>query len=195
MATRYHCHPLPPKDDRHVKRVPKTELLDTRCYLMDSILHISQREKILAQLAKQLSLEPGSRNIYHGRIYNYVLPPPVVTWVSKQPSRGKTCPAWLTASEFSDGFAVMLDKVQYLARLLKCSKKTVVYSGAGLSTSSGVRQVAAGPSGQGYRGRSYQQRGYTADAKPSLAHYVLATLVKRGLIDEWVHLSHDGLAQ
>ena len=37
-----------------MKRVPKTELLDTRCYLMDSILHISQREKITALLLSPL---------------------------------------------------------------------------------------------------------------------------------------------
>ena len=162
---------------------------------MDSILHINQRDKILAQLARQPPLEPGSRNFYHGRIYNYILPPPEVTWVSKHPPRNKDSPKWLSASEFSDRFDVMLDKVQYLARLLKCSKKTVVYSGAGISTSSGVRQMAVGHSGQGYGGRSYKQRGYTGDAKPSLAHLVLATLVHKGLIAEWVQLNHDGLAQ
>ena len=162
---------------------------------MESILHINHREKILAQLAKQLLLEPGSRNIYHGRIYNYILPPPEATWISADPPRNKKCPKWVTASEFCDRLPVMLDKVQYLARLLNCSKKTVVYSGAGLSTSCGVRQVAIGPSGEGYSGRSYKKRGYTADAKPSIAHYVLANLVKKGLIDDWVQLNHDGLAQ
>ena len=64
---------------RYKRRLSKMDLLDTRCYLMESILHINQREKILAQLAKQLLLEPGSRNIYHGRIYNYILPPPEAT--------------------------------------------------------------------------------------------------------------------
>ena len=86
---------------RYKRRVSKMDLLDTRCYLMESILHINQREKILAQLAKQLLLEPGSRNIYHGRIYNYILPPPEATWISADPPKEQE------VSKMGDSFRVL----------------------------------------------------------------------------------------
>ena len=51
-------------------------LLNTKSYLLNSLLHFQEREKILNQLSKQKQLEPGSRNFFHGRVYNYVLPIP-----------------------------------------------------------------------------------------------------------------------
>ena len=51
---------------------------------MNSLLHLQDRNKILLQLSKQNNLDRQSRNIYHGKIYNYVLPAPRVAWTNKK---------------------------------------------------------------------------------------------------------------
>ena len=58
-------------------------MLHTKSYLMNSLLHLQDRSRILLQLSKQTDLESHSRNIYHGKIYNYVLPAPRVFWTRR----------------------------------------------------------------------------------------------------------------
>ena len=62
----------------------KSCLLHTKSYLMNSLLHLQDRNKMLVQLSKQNNLDRQSRNIYHGKIYNYVLPPPRLVWTNKK---------------------------------------------------------------------------------------------------------------
>ena len=62
-------------------------------------------------------------------------------------------PDWLTATEYLDTEQVLQDKVERLAALLKLSRHTVVYSGAGVSTTAGVQQAARGSKGE--RSTSY----------------------------------------
>ena len=57
----------------------RSSLLNTKSFLMNSMLHFQDRDKILAQLSKKKSLEQKCRNFFHGRLYNYVLPAPKVT--------------------------------------------------------------------------------------------------------------------
>ena len=57
----------------------RSSLLNTKSYLMNSMLHFQDRDKIVAQLSKKTSMEPKCRNFFHGRLYNYVLPAPKVT--------------------------------------------------------------------------------------------------------------------
>ena len=57
----------------------RSSLLNTKSFLMNSMLHFQDRDKILAQLSEKESLEPKCRNFFHGRLYNYVLPAPKVT--------------------------------------------------------------------------------------------------------------------
>ena len=68
---------------------------------------------------------------------------------------------------------VVMDKVLYLATLLRASRSTLVYTGPGLSNAC---------------------RGKTK-ARPGPGHAVLATLVTAGLADSWIQTCHDGLAQ
>ena len=56
----------------------RSSLLNTKSFLMNSMLHFQDRDKIVAQLSKKKSLEPKCRNFFHGRLYNYVLPAPKV---------------------------------------------------------------------------------------------------------------------
>ena len=61
----------------------KSCLLNTKNYLMNSLLHFRERDKILGQLSKQKTVDQSSRNFYHGRLYNYVLPPPICVQAQK----------------------------------------------------------------------------------------------------------------
>ena len=148
-----------------------------------------ERKKILTILGKTPAMSHTDQNFYHGRLKHY--PPdatPKTTWKSSQPPRMGSS-SWLTASEFCDKPRILADKVQYLARLLLCSKKTVVYSGAGISTSSGVHQTAKGKTGRS------KSLGYQSDAEPNITHYALSTLINQNLVQSWVQLNYDGLAQ
>ena len=66
-----------------------------------------------------------------------------------------------------------MDKVLYLSTLLRASRRSVIYTGPGVSASCGAK----------------------TNARPSPGHAVLATLVTCGLADSWVQTCHDGLAQ
>ena len=148
-----------------------------------------ERERILAILAKTPNKPHNDPNFYHGRLKHYPQnSTPKTTWKSTHPPRMGITP-WLTASELCDKPQILADKMQYLTRLLLCSKKTVVYSGAGISTSSGVHQTAWGKTGRS------KSLGYQTDAEPNLTHFALTALVKHNLVHEWIQLNYDGLSQ
>ena len=46
-------------------------------------------------------------------------------------------PHWLTATEYSDSEEVTRDKVERLSQLLRTSRRTIIYSGAGISSAAG----------------------------------------------------------
>eukprot|EP00912_Choanoflagellata_sp_UC4_P000243 UC4_evm3s153 len=77
----------------------------------------------------------------------------------------------MNRSEFQDDPEVLRSKVAQLARLIRRSKKTVYYCGAGLSTSSGIPDY------------------------PSLGHRVLAALAREGYCHRIIQQNHDGLPQ
>ena len=82
-------------------RKEKSCLLHTKSYLMNSLLHLQDRNKILVQLSKQNNLDRQSRNIYHGKIYNYVLPPPRVVWTNKKQVIFRNCEELLDIYHFA----------------------------------------------------------------------------------------------
>merc|ERR1712196_48528 len=116
----------------------------------------------------------------HGRGYSGPLHPPKVLWKSdKPPRKDHSCPSWLTATEFEDLPEVRTAKVQELARLMRASRKTVAYTGAGISASV-IGQAA--PSGQNKVG----WKGDTRKAEPTFTHYALGFLGRQGLLHGWV---------
>jgi NAD-dependent SIR2 family protein deacetylase len=154
--------------------------------------------EVLARTPRHLPEQP---DFVHGRLKHYgpdkVLFPvrcrhrafqgPNVTWSSALPPRGSGAgPAWLTASELEDREEVLQDKVRYLAKLVRCSRRTVLYTGAGSSTGAGVRQAARGPAGPA---------AHTTEAHPTPVHRGLGLLSGAGLVHTWVQLNYDGLAQ
>ena len=67
-------------------------------------------------------------------------PPPELTFKSHHPARPGY--ASIDASEYRDNPSVLLSKVHMLAELIKASNNFLVYSGAGISTNSGIGDYA-----------------------------------------------------
>ena len=140
-----------------------------------------------AQLARAPFASHDDEQHWHGRCYAGPQQPPEVAWASElKPRDDHEAPDWLTASEFQDVPEVMAAKASQLAAMLTASRKTVVYSGAGISCAAGIGQAARGPDGSG---------GKSTDALPTYTHYALGALAKAGLLHGWVQQNHDGLPQ
>merc|ERR1711966_426895 len=82
----------------------------------------------------------------------------------------------LEAHEFRDEPEVLRAKVQLLASLLKKSKATCAYTGAGISTSSGIDDYATKVKDEDSR----PKLSSPFDAKPTRAHRVMALMYNKG---------------
>ena len=155
----------------------------------------SSRKEIVNLLAKRPRQNPNNNNIFHGRLKHF-LPDsaPHIKWscqqVSKIPNQG-----WLTATEFSDQKDILSEKAHLLVKLLRNSRKTILYTGAGISTSAGVKQSTRGLHGRGYQGRGYKGRGYTTDAAPNFSNMALTFMLQKGLVHDWITTNYDALPQ
>jgi len=99
--------------------------------------------------------------------------------------------------EYEDDPRTLLLKVRELKRLLNQCKKSCAYTGAGLSTSSGIDDYASRATGK----KSHlhinraQKKQSAKDALPALGHRVLVELWRKGKLHSWVQQNHDGLPQ
>merc|ERR1719253_319405 len=129
---------------------------------------------------------------FHGRVAvpaaaNF--PEPQVSWNSSKKPR-QSSPDWLTASEYADTPAGFAAKIQLLASLLMASRRTMAYTGAGLSVAAGIGMAAVGSKGGAGTGM-----GVATAGEPTLAHCVMAELNRQDLLHAWVQQNHDGLPQ
>jgi len=100
------------------------------------------------------------------------------------------------ASEYVDVPEVLKAKAKLLAEMwVRSGPDTVLYTGAGLSTASGIGDYAskASKSIAPHKGRT--SVGSRLDLQPTLAHHALAAIEGKGLIGNWVQQNHDRLAQ
>merc|ERR1719375_1389376 len=79
-------------------------------------------------------------------------------------------------------------KVKDLAQLIRISRKTVAYTGAGISASVIGQAALSGANKVGWKGD-------TRKAEPTFTHYALGFLGRQGLLHGWVQQNHDGLPQ
>eukprot|EP00928_Gymnodinium_smaydae_P042622 TRINITY_DN28671_c0_g1_i1.p1 TRINITY_DN28671_c0_g1~~TRINITY_DN28671_c0_g1_i1.p1 ORF type:complete len:553 (-),score=51.95 TRINITY_DN28671_c0_g1_i1:256-1914(-) len=146
---------------------------------------------LLAAPAIDPGFDPEGRS-WHGRLLQHALPTPKMTWESKRKPRedkhGKRdAPDWLNASEYKDDAQALAYKVRILANLLRCSKKTLAYTGAGLSVTAGIEMAAAGS--------AKVKKSSPLEADPTVAHCIMAGLNQQNLLHGWVQQNHDGLPQ
>ena len=113
--------------------------------------------------------------------------PPQVVWECQWlPRTDSSGPHWLTASEYGDTEDGLRDKVGRLALLLQLSHRTIIYSGAGISSAAGIATAAR---------TGGQLNDLTTDAEPTLTHRALTQLRRAGLVRDWIQQNHDGLPQ
>jgi len=104
----------------------------------------------------------------------------------------------MKAHEYEDQPQTLLGKIKVLASLLRKSKNSCAYTGAGLSTSSGIGDYAskAKNSKSGVKKKSKRGQGLKGlNARPSLGHRALAQLWREGCLQNWIQQNHDGLPQ
>jgi mono-ADP-ribosyltransferase sirtuin 6 len=100
--------------------------------------------------------------------------------------------------EITESSAALQKKVRELAKLVQNSSRTVIFTGAGISTSCGIPDFR-GPNGvwtKEQRGLSYlqeEQHNTFDSARPSLTHYAIACLVHARVFAHIVSQNVDGL--
>lgn len=98
----------------------------------------------------------------------------------------------IDASEYLDDDTVLDAKLDMVVGLIQQSQQFVVYTGAGISTSSGIGDYASKAN------QSIVMRETSVNrlkAIPTLTHHVLVALEKKNFLKHWVQQNHDGLAQ
>lgn len=101
--------------------------------------------------------------------------------------------ATMNASEYEDTEPVLEAKIQMLAHLVRKSRYTVAYTGAGISTAAGIKDYASKA-----RGSLITQQVKDIDpldAEPTKAHCIITAMHRAKLLHHWVQQNHDGLPQ
>lgn len=181
--------------------------LSVWCYACESyvkhealLLHIKRLEALKfgkeeesvekgPDVGSQLAAEPVA---YHGALGNPSWPAPCLARACGDEAR----PGYKTmrAHEYLDDPDVLTAKVKVLADLVRRSQACVAYTGAGISTASGIRDYATKASGSvgaalgGARDSPY-------GAPPTFSHQVLTAMHAAGMLKHWVQQNHDGLPQ
>lgn len=128
-----------------------------------------------------------------GRRWN---PPLLVTYCDKAARPGYQS---MLAHEYQDDDSTMRSKISLLADLIRRSTNLMLYTGAGISTASGIDDYASkaaetsAATGSKAAGRSQKRKGRSAS--PTFAHFSLAALFRAGHLKNWVQQNHDGLPQ
>lgn len=125
---------------------------------------------------------------WHGFLGSRSWAPPQKTQHCEEDAR----PGYQTvkAHEYEDSDEVLQEKVQLLAELMSKSENCLVYSGAGLSTASGIGDYATK---SGTKFATKKTSGFAA--QPTLAHRALVAMQREGLVQHWIQQNHDGLPQ
>jgi hypothetical protein len=94
------------------------------------------------------------------------------------------------AHEYEDTEEVLIEKVKLLARLVRESHNCLLYTGAGISTSSGINDYAS------KKAPTDRPKLYSPyEAQPTLAHKALVAMHKAHYVHYWIQQNHDGLPQ
>ena len=147
--------------------------------------------------SRKSALNHNDANFMHGKLFsyessNYDLERPGyfknTSFTNRKPRDDHEAPYWLTATEFQDKGQQLEIKAAKLAELLKMSKKTVLYTGAGISASVIGQAARSSINKQGWVGKGTQ-------AQPTKTHVLLSQLVRGNYIHSWIQQNHDGLPQ
>mmetsp|Transcript_6262 Transcript_6262/g.8302 ORF Transcript_6262/g.8302 Transcript_6262/m.8302 type:complete len:410 (-) Transcript_6262:112-1341(-) len=95
--------------------------------------------------------------------------------------------------EYNDTPEVLAEKVLILADLLRRSHSAILYTGAGISTASGIKDYATQLDKSCVKGKQKIKR--PLQTQPTFAHHALVSLQQHDVIKYWIQQNHDGLPQ
>jgi len=97
------------------------------------------------------------------------------------------------ANEYHDTPSTLKKKVHALANLIRVSENAIIYSGAGISTASGIPDYATkATQSKTIAKRGKKNKGYIL---PTFSHRALASMYHNGMFKKWIQQNHDGLPQ
>lgn len=99
----------------------------------------------------------------------------------------------IIAHEYRDTPSTLAAKVAALAGLVRQAQQCVAYTGAGISTSSGIHDYASKGDGAGTAAKKEVKDW--RDAQPTRAHRVMVALHRAGMLPHWINQNHDSLPQ
>eukprot|EP00927_Polykrikos_kofoidii_P049652 TRINITY_DN43689_c0_g1_i1.p1 TRINITY_DN43689_c0_g1~~TRINITY_DN43689_c0_g1_i1.p1 ORF type:complete len:734 (-),score=77.81 TRINITY_DN43689_c0_g1_i1:370-2535(-) len=100
-----------------------------------------------------------------------------------------------SAAEFQDEPEVFAAKAVVVADLLRRSTHCLAYTGAGISTSSGIGDYATKATDSVWRRGAKPKLDDPTTAKPTESHEIFAALYRAGHLAHWLQQNHDGLPQ
>ena len=99
----------------------------------------------------------------------------------------------MPAHEYHDTPEALRKKVKILANLIKAAENAVIYSGAGISTASGISDYATKSGDRSIsKGKKKKKGGYIY---PTFSHRALTSMFFKGMFKKWIQQNHDGLPQ
>ena len=134
-------------------------------------------DDIRAAIAATPFLAPSDPRFMHGRAYSGPTTKPRTLWRSSdKPRDDHDAPSWLTATEFEDVPEVLTHKVkQFASAAPSSSKRTVLYTGAGISASVIGQAARSGTNTVGWEKNKMA-------APPTPTHHALVRLHALGLV-------------
>jgi NAD-dependent SIR2 family protein deacetylase len=132
-----------------------------------------------------------SKKAIHGHACDAKWPAPLLVAESNEACR-KDQGNHIKANEYMDEPEVLQQKIKIIAQLIRKSKFTVAYTGAGLSKASGIPDYATKSSNTVVNAPKITS---SLDAVPTYAHCVITAMERKGFIDYYVQQNHDGLPQ
>jgi len=119
------------------------------------------------------------------------LAPRLITWADELARPGYQS---MKAHEYEDEESVLVEKVKLVAELLRRSKNTVCYTGAGLDVSAGVSDYASKANSKALSNQKRKPRS-VLDCEPQVGHKMLVSLFHAKLLHHWIQQNHSGLPQ
>lgn len=134
--------------------------------------------------------------LHHGHLFAAVqLDAPVVAATSDNLAR----PSFNSdmANEYLDSPATLALKCRAIAALMRSRRHRLVYTGAGISTASGISDYAsrAATSVAPHKRMTTASSRNRLDAQPTASHHAISALYEAGLVQHWLQQNHDRLAQ
>jgi hypothetical protein len=140
---------------------------------------------------------PEALTTWHGLLGDSSWPAPKC--VAKCTATARPGRSEMDSSEYADGPTVLKAKVKLLAHMIRSSRNTAAYTGAGISTAAGIPDYASKAEKSVAVDKRAKAKGLVRSAlltmTPTVAHHVLAALNEKNLVHFWLQQNHDGLAQ